>query len=311
LHDVPEIHGRKALVISNPMAGSRRTTLTHDVIHELSIMGWQVSLVRTQSIGHAEQIVVGLQAQPHGMPDVLIVAGGDGTINEVVNGLCHIGGLDLPIALIPTGTVNLLASEIRLPTNPKLLADIISQSRVGKVVLGQITAGPNSRLFLMTAGVGFDARAVSRVSKNLKKFDGKFAYIVAGVTEYLFGKWPFYQITIDGESSCARSVLFANGRHYAGGMTWAPGASIKEPSLEVGVFHRLGRFRLLLYALALIMGKLGSMPGVRILSAKEIELQSHCSDPIQADGDIVGYLPARISVAPTWVNMIGLEPRSN
>ena len=53
------------------------------------------------------------------------------------------------------------------------------------------------------------------------------------------------------------------------------------------------------------------MPGVRILSAKEIELQSHYSDPIQADGDIVGYLPARISVAPTWVNMIGLEPRSN
>ena len=267
LSSLPKKLCSKALVIFNPIAGSQRTVLVDKVVQELRLKGWQTSMIKTQKVGHAETIVLDLQRQKERIPDILIVAGGDGTVNEVINGLSCTNRLDLPVALIPTGTVNLLANEIRLPDNPKLLAEIISTSHVAKVVLGKISTETGSRIFLMTASVGFDARAVCRLSKKLKTIVGRLAYIAAGIEEYFSGKRPSYQVTIDGETISAQSVLFA-----------------------------------------LFLGILARMPGIKIRTAKEVELRSHSADPIQADGDIVAWLPARISVASGRANLICPKP---
>lgn len=308
LSSLPKKLCSKALVIFNPIAGSQRTVLVDKVVQELRLKGWQTSMIKTQKVGHAETIVLDLQRQKERIPDILIVAGGDGTVNEVINGLSCINRLDLPVALIPTGTVNLLANEIRLPDNPKLLAEIISTSHVAKVVLGKISTETGSRIFLMTASVGFDARAVCRLSKKLKTIVGRLAYIAAGIEEYFSGKRPSYQVTIDGETISAQSVLFANGKYYAGRKIWAREASIKDQSLKVGVFANAGRLQIPLYAVALFLGILARMPGIKIRTAKEVELRSHSADPIQADGDIVAWLPARISVASGRANLICPKP---
>ena len=305
LYDSVPVHSQTALVVFNPTAGKRGRFLLNAVVDELRILGWQVSLVETKQKGHAEQIASGLYEGSCNGPDILVVAGGDGTINEIINGLAVIGRLDLPVGLIPIGTVNLLASEIKLPRSPHLLAQIISDGHFRNVVLGQICTKYKSRFFVMTAGVGFDARSVSRVSHRLKRLNGKLAYIVAGIEEYLLGRWPCYQVIVDGEDVVARSILFANGKYYAGGMTWASAANIELSALEVGIFARAGRLRLPLYAFGLIAGRLDQMRDVSIRTATKIHLLGPPNEPVQADGDIVAHLPVRISVASVGARILG------
>lgn len=304
LYDSASVRSQTALVVFNPTAGNRGRLLVNAVVGELRVLGWHVSLVETRQTGHAKQIASSLNEGTYNEPDVLVVAGGDGTINEIINGLAVIGRLDLPVGLIPIGTVNLLASEIKLPRSPQLLAQIISDGHFRNVVLGQICTMCKRHFFLMTAGVGYDARSVLRVSHRLKRLNGKLAYIVAGIEEYLLGRWPCYQVVIDGEEVVTRSILFANGRCYAGRMIWAPAANIELPTLEVGFFARAGRFRLPLYALALTAGRLYQMRDVSIRRATEVHLVGPPSEPIQADGDIVAYLPVSVSVASVGARIL-------
>ena len=297
LCDLLTVPGQKALVIFNPIAGSRCRSLLESVLEELQALGWNTTLIETKHAGHAEKIASTLHEEAFNQPTVLVVAGGDGTLNEVVNGLANVGRLDTPIGLIPVGTINLLARELKLPREPRALAQVISDGNFRRIALGQIAARRQTRLFLITAGVGFDARAVLRVSRRLKLFNGKLAFIVAGIAEYLFGKRVQYQVIVGGKALVARSVLFANGKYYAGGMVWAPAAGIERPTLEVGVFAGTGRLRVPTYVLALMTGRLRQLHDVIVHSSKEIGITGSSNEPVQADGDIVAFLPVNISVA--------------
>ena len=110
---------------------------------------------------------------------------------------------------------------------------------------------------------------------------------------------------VDGEDVVARSILFANGKYYAGGMTWASAANIELSALEVGIFARAGRLRLPLYAFGLIAGRLYQMRDVSIRTATKIHLLGPPNEPVQADGDIVAHLPVRISVASVGARILG------
>ena len=290
-------HNKTALVVFNPVAGSGGKFLLNAVVDELRALDWQIAIVETEHIGHAEALSASLRGDHCNEPDVLIVAGGDGTVNEVINGLAHIDRLDLPVGLIPIGTVNLLASEINLPRSPQLIAQVISNGYLRNIVLGKISTGSSWRFFLITAGVGFDARSVSRVSPRLKRLNGKLAYIVAGIEEYLLGRWPSFQVIIDGEEFVSRSVLFANGRHYAGRMVWAPDANIETSSLEIGIFARVGRLQLPIYAFGFVSGWFRRFPGAVVRSVAEVRLLGPSTEPVQADGDVVAHLPVSVSVA--------------
>ena len=304
LRDLLTVPGQKALVIFNPIAGGRGRPLLESVLAELQALGWNTTLIETKYAGHAEQIASTLNEETFNQPTVLVVAGGDGTLNEVVNGLANVGRLDTPIGVIPVGTVNLLARELKLPRDPRVLAQVISDGNFRRIALGQIAARRQTRLFLITAGVGFDARAVGRVSRRLKLFNGKIAFIVAGIGEYLFGKRVQYQVIVDGEALVARSILFANGKYYAGGMFWAPAAGIERPTLEVGIFAGTGRLRVPTYVVALMTGRLRQLHDVIVRSSTEIGLTGPSNEPVQADGDIVAFLPVNISVAPKGARIL-------
>ena len=302
--DFVSVSGQRALVIFNPVAGNRGRLLLDAVLEQLQALGWRTTLIETKHAGHAEQIASTLNEETYNDSAVLVVAGGDGTLNEVINGLAGIGRLDIPVGLIPVGTVNLFAKEIQLSRDPNLLAQMISDGHLQTIVLGQIVARRQTRLFLITAGVGFDARSVSRVSHRLKRFDGKLAYIVAGIEEYLFGRRTSYQVTVDGEEVEARSILFANGKYYAGGMVWAPEADVEHPALEVGTFAGTGRLRVPTYLVALMAGRLSRLHDVFIRSAREVNLAGPLNEPVQADGDIVAFLPVNISIAATGARIL-------
>ena len=158
-------------------------------------------------------------------------------------------------------------------------------------------------MFLVTAGVGFDAKAISRASMTGKKLRGKTAYVLAGLMEYLLGSFPKYRVTIGEEKYTVGAVLLANGKFYAGRMVWAPKANIGEPSLQIGLFRTLGRLTLPIYVLGIIVGYLPKLKGFQIVDADEIIIEGPRGHPVQLDGDILAQLPVHIRTAQDTVTI--------
>lgn len=301
---------KTALVISNPAAGHGDRSLLDSVVDKLKGQNWKVYIRTTSGIGDAERIASsGYFEQTRS--DVLIVSGGDGTVNEAVTGLFRSGRLDIPVGVVPTGTVNLLASELGFGNSAKLIVDVMTKGTQRSLHLGQITSEAEDRIFLVTAGVGFDANAVSRVSKNLKRLHGKTAYVVAGLFEYLLGSFPRYSATVGGQRHTVGSILVANGKYFAGRVVWAPNADIGKACFEIGLFTNVNRRSLPIYALAIASGFLPKLKGFDLLKSKEIILEGPVGCPVQADGDIVANLPVHISIAKKTANFFAVIQQPN
>jgi YegS/Rv2252/BmrU family lipid kinase len=225
-----------------------------------------------------------------------VVAGGDGTVNEVINGLRP----DTPpVALIPMGTANVLAAEIGLSSEPAEIARTIALGEARQVSLGEV----NGKKFALMTGVGFDAFVVAAVSTSLKRMIGKGAYVLASLSQFLKGRLPRFEMHIDGVRYEAASMVIANARFYGGRFVCAPEARMDSDVLHVCLFERPGRFYVAAYALALLLGLLHRMPGYRILPAKRIDIRQPDGAAIQSDGDFIGLTPAQVMVLPraAWI----------
>jgi YegS/Rv2252/BmrU family lipid kinase len=224
------------------------------------------------------------------------VAGGDGTINEAINGLAG-GGTAL--AVIPLGTANVFAAELDLPQAPGAIAALAARPARRQIHLGSIAlTGAARRRFSIMAGVGFDAHVVANLNLRLKRATGKFAYVWQTLIEWARLKPRRYRVTADGAAYDCASAIVAKGHFYAGRYVAAPEASPDRDSFELVLFERGGRWAVLRYALALGLGRLSNTEGLRIVRARDILIDGDAGEPVHADGDIVGTLPARFSIAP-------------
>ena len=289
--------GTRVLIIHNPISG-RRSSLLGDVRGRLEAAGCAVELRETARPDHAREIAA---AVSHADYDRIVVSGGDGTINEAINGITSEAP---PVAIIPRGTANVLAAEIGLGADPRQIADTIVHGTPRTVSLGII----NGRKFLLMAGVGFDASVVATVSSRLKRAIGKGAYVVASLRQMIRGDFPRFEVLIDGAAHAAASVVIANAHYYGGRYVCAPEARLESPVLQVCLFERGNRFYVAVYGLALVLGLLPRAPGYRILPATTVEIRRPDGAAIQADGDFVGHTPARATVLPRAVRLV--FPRS-
>jgi diacylglycerol kinase family enzyme len=162
----------------------------------------------------------------------------------------------------------------------------------------------NGRRFVLMAGAGFDAHVVATVRTPIKRWLGKGAYALAMLRQLLAFGFPIYQVSIDGAVRQAGSVLIANGRFYAGRFVAAPAADLQAPVFEVCLFERSGRLAAIGYALALFTGLLPRLASYRILPATRIQIEGTPGEPVQADGDIIATLPARIEVLPRALELV-------
>ena len=284
------------LIIRNPTAGSgRRAALFRAVQSALLNAGCRIDIHDTKGPGAAEDMA---HAARHGTYDAVIVAGGDGTINEAVNGLA---GSDLPLGIIPLGTANVLAAELDLPEGAAAIARIIADGISIPVHLGQA----NGRFFIQMAGIGFDAHVVSKVQPRLKRLIGKGAYVVESIRALWGFAFRRYHLTIDGQTYETASAVIANGHYYGGRFTCAPAARIDRPVLHVCLFERAGPWHALRYAVGLALGRLHRMPDVRIVEASFIVIEGPAGDPLQGDGEILNILPAVVSVAREKIRVLG------
>lgn len=285
----------RALVIYNPVAGWRNRRRFLDVLAALGRLGCIVTLCETTRRGDAEAFARSADPVAH---DVVIAAGGDGTINEVVNGLA--GGV-LPLAVIPLGTANVFAAELGLPGDADGIAELIVKGAACRVHAGMA----NGRLFIMMAGVGFDADVVRRVSPALKRRFGKLAYVAATLVSLVRYPFPRYRIAIDGVPFQAASAVVAKGHFYAGRFTCTPEARLDEALFHVCLFRRTGAWNAARYALALLFGRLDRLKDVEVVRGAAVTITGDRPEPVQGDGDIVASLPLHAVIARRVVTVVG------
>ncbi len=285
---------RRLLIIFNPASGWRRRRRFEAVLARLRQRGCLAHVQETTSRGDAERWAA---AADPGRYDALVVAGGDGTINEAINGLA---GSRLPLAVLPLGTANVLAAELGLRAGADAIARTIAEGVARPVTVGIA----NGRHFMLMAGVGFDAQVVATVNLGIKRWLGKAAYLLAILGQLKAHRFPSYGVTLDGVAHEAASVLVANGHFYGGRFVVAPAANLHSPTFEVGLFERSGRLAAIGYALALALGFLPRLRSYRILQARQVEIEGPDGEPVQADGDIIARLPVRIEALPATLELI-------
>ncbi len=302
---------KAVLLIRNPTAGRRRQGLVDAVVRQLEAEGWAAEMVDTAAAGDARRLAESHEVDRYA---VIAVAGGDGTINEVVNGLATRGESAPPLAIVPLGTANVLAHELGLAAKASAVARTIMSGRAVRVHPGQASAegGPEGdpRCFSLMAGAGFDAKVVAGVSAPLKRRFGKAAYVWRSLIETRRYRPVRYAVEIDGVGYEAASVIVTHSRHYAGPYVVAPNAALSQPLLHVCLFERWGRSQTLRFGLALLLGRLPHTGGYRVITGRQIKVSVLCDagelrrQPVQIDGDDALTLPVSINLASAAVRLL-------
>lgn len=288
----------RLLIIYNPTAGQRRRRRFEAVLKILAERGASVTLQATARRGDAEEFA---RAAVTAGYDRVAVAGGDGTINEAINGLV---GSQVALAIVPLGTANVLAAEIGLGSRPEDIAAAILRGTPRPVALGRITTAQRTRRFVMMAGIGFDAQVAAGVNPALKRLTGKFAYVAASLRALLRDPGLVFRLEIDGRVYHAASAIVAKGHFYGGRFVACPEARLEEPILHVCLFGRAGRLHILRYAAALVLGFLPRLPDVTVVRAKQVTLDGPPGEPVQVDGDSEGRLPATLEVEERALTLV-------
>ena len=230
--------------------------------------------------------------------DLVIAAGGDGTINSVVNGLA---GSQTALGIIPLGTINLFAMELKIPSDIESACQIIGHGRIQSIDLGKV----NDRYFTSLCGIGFDAYVISKTESSLKKQFGSGAYILNGIRDLL--RYPFHSIRLCVDQKIHKSgyiVIVGNGKYYGSSILIAPGASIHDGVLDVVIFQKRDALSLLRYIWELHKGDLTALPDVEHIQAKHISIEHHGHHKVHVDGEYYGKAPVEISIVPSALKVV-------
>lgn len=290
---------KKILVVKNPVSGSgKKGKIIEQSIQALKDLACDVVVYNTTCAGDGISYLLNLNEEF----DVIVAAGGDGTVNEVINGMLHKQAI--PLAVIPAGTTNVLAKELALPRNPKKLAEIIVNGFPKPVYLGRL----NDRRFSMMVGVGYDAWVVNQVNLDIKKKFGKVAYVISMFKElFSFGKQTFVA-EIDGRQTKVSSMIITQGKYYAGSFILSRKASLSSPSMQAIIIETESPWKFLLTVFALPLGLMEVLPFVKSIAAKHIKIKSIESKPrydvLQMDGDAAGIMPAYLKIEETPISIM-------
>jgi diacylglycerol kinase family enzyme len=298
---------RTILLILNPVAGRRRRGLADAVVRCIRAAGWTVDIVETAAPGDARRLAESCDAVRYA---VIAVAGGDGTINEVVNALADRGDGAPALGIVPLGTANVLAHELGLGFSAAAIARTMTAGRELRVRPGEAINGAASRRFSLMAGAGFDAKVVAGVSAPFKHRWGRAAYLWRSLIETRRYRPVRYGVEIDGVRYEAASVIVTRSRHYAGPYVVAPNAALGEPLLHVCLFERWGRSHALRFGLALLLGRLPHTGGYRVIAGRDVRVTVSSDagesghQPVQIDGDDALTLPVSIGLASGAVRLL-------
>ncbi|UCF35415.1 MAG: diacylglycerol kinase family lipid kinase [Acidobacteriota bacterium] len=280
-----------ALILCNPAAGRGRLQdlpLTR-IRGRLREGGIRTELLIPQS-RDSEELVGRLQEK-----ELLIVCGGDGTIHKV---LPAVASTRIPLAILPAGTANVLAKELRIPSNVDGAIDVILQRNRRTVHLGKA----NGQLFHLMAGVGADGFIISQVGASLKRMLGILAFWITGLTRFWSYPLSPFEITLDGTTQRATFAVISNSKFYGRHLSLAPSASVFEPKLDLCLFKADKHLRFLRYLIGVMLGGHLEYPDVSYSKVSRLEIKGSSTIPVQLDGELAGYLPRKFEVAEESIN---------
>jgi YegS/Rv2252/BmrU family lipid kinase len=234
--------------------------------------------------------------------DLLIVYGGDGTLHDVIPEALR---WQVPVALLPAGTTNVLARELGIPRNPERALSLVPQRKLQKIHLGQAILGQGDRrYFHLMAGVGFDGDVISRTGYHMKKALGMAAYwLVAHVSLLKYPMTPF-ELTLEGEVHQGTFAVIGNARKYGGELHLTPKASVHENCLDVCLFTSQQRLRYLFYLWGVLSGRHLRYPDVLYRKVQHVKVSGDLPVPIQMDGELIGQSPMEFSTCSEGLQMV-------
>jgi diacylglycerol kinase (ATP) len=305
-----DTHFQNALLIHNPNAGTGgngRRRLIDRARRILSSNGIEAELAETTGPGHA--IEIARQATQE-RRQLVIACGGDGTLNEVVNGLATFqNGHRVPLALLPGGTANILAKELDLPWDILRAAKRLVGAEVREVALGLATPleqPEKKRYFLSVAGAGPDGMIVYSVDLGLKARAGIFAYWWQGAREVLRYTFPRFRVRTGEQQLEATLVVVGRTKNYGGPFKITDQADLFEDQFEVMAVTTRSGLRYLSYLPPLWMGNLRKERNVHFWKAETLVCESLDANPVyaQVDGEPLARLPIEFSIVPRALKLV-------
>ncbi len=296
------LHVRRAVLIYNPVARglARRQDSLQRTIGALARQDIRAELVPTTGPGSASAQV---RKQIDAGCDLVLAAGGDGTINEVANGMLHTG---VPLGILPGGTANVLARELRMSMHPDRVASQLRTMKVRSIAIGRMSLGASGpRSFLCMAGAGLDADVVSKLNLDLKAAAGKLAYYLSGFAQVL-RYLPEFEVIVDGKSYPASFALVSRVRNYGGDLEIARGASLLRDDFEVVLFRGTLAVQYVPYLVAVALKQVHRMSGCKIMHATSVACKSDGANPVfvQVDGELAGNLPMTAEIVPNALTLL-------
>ncbi len=281
-------------VIHNPVAGPRVVNRIELVRAYLSARGLPFRIRETSAPGDA--VVMAREAAYEGS-DTVVVVGGDGTMNEVADGLA---GSATRLAFVPHGTGNVFAREFSLPESVEGCMDLLSN---GKTIAVRM-AKANDRRFVLLGSAGFDAEVVERMNSRQKNLLGIAAYVLCGA-RHLLRFQPTLWLEFPGRERIeAQAVIVTRGKKYGGNVTIAPGGDIAGDTLQVIALLRKGRLSIAKFALDALRGKHAASRHVLIRESPSLFVRCAIPSACQVDGEYLGPLPVRFTVTDALLRVV-------
>ena len=290
------MEAREAVIIGNPKAGRNRgKDRLKSCAEILRSGGLDVEVWPTERPQHATELadLAGTR--------LVVAAGGDGTVNEVVNGL----KTDATLGILPLGTANVLARELGLPLNPEAACERILAGKERRIDVGVAKDRKGrERRFTCMAGMGFDAHVVNEVTPRLKRYLKILAFPLAAVKVYLEGDLPPLHIFRGDDKYVTQFAIVANGQYYGGDFRVSEEAALATGKLEVVLIDRVGRL-LRADILTRILARRPLNRSMRSFTARELRATSPGAQvPVQLDGEVWGRLPMSFRIEPGILKVV-------
>ncbi len=280
----------------------------------------EIELAPTQRPAMAHELA---QAAVANGADLVLACGGDGTINEVINGLAP---SKVPLGILPGGTANIVARELRIPIHPVHAARQLLRWTPRRIALGRARweesadaaaaegAAKQSRcrLYISVAGIGYDAHIVYKLSPWMKTNLGVTGYVLEAIRQLLLYNFPEFSCRLDGRERQGTFAVIHRTRLYAGWLHLAPTAGLFQPQFAVCSFPSRSRLHYLYYALGVLLRQHTRIRGVSLDQCTEVlSAPGEIANTIrfELDGELTGAIPARFEIVPDALTL--LVPQSS
>jgi len=296
---------KSALVIINPVSPNlpARRRL-REAAAWLKAQDWRADWAFTRWAGEATRIAG--RAVGEGR-DLVVVCGGDGTINEAINGLAE---SQTPLAVIPAGTANVWAKEVGLPRRPVDALQVALYGQAQRMDLGRAGAGREGRYFFLMAGVGLDGQIAASLPLGVKRYLGATAYAITAIRESLRFRGQQVRLLLDGEPCETQLMMMVvgNTRSYGGVAQVTARACADDGLLDVCLFPGEGPLDIILHTLRVIAKAHLRASTVLYRRVRRVELPEESALPVQLDGDFCPAYPTVFEVVPAALTVMLPRP---